>query len=184
MSNNQKKYASLSTLQTFLDNLKTTFSNLGHKHTISDITDYKVDSELSSTSTAPVQNKVLNAEFDEIAVSMRALNLALDGKANATHNHAISEVTNLQSSLDAKVPTSRTINGKPLSENVSLSASDVGALPADTFIPSVGDLESYVDNKITSKQDVITGTAGQFVVIGADGKPTTKTIPYAEEATF
>jgi hypothetical protein len=64
------------------------------------------------------------------------------------------------------------------------TAAEVGALPADTFIPSVGDLESYVDNKITSKQDVITGTAGQFVVIGADGKPTTKAIPYAEEATF
>lgn len=30
----------------------------------------------------------------------------------------------------------------------------------------------------------ITGTAGQFVVIGTDGNVTTKTVPYAEEATF
>lgn len=60
----------------------------------------------------------------------------------------------------------------------------VGDYALKSEIPSVGDLESYVDNKITSKQDVITGTAGQFVVIGEDGKPTTKTIPYAEEATF
>lgn len=44
--------------------------------------------------------------------------------------------------------------------------------------------QEYVDGKITYKQDAITGTAGQFVVIGADGKPTTKTIPIAEEATF
>lgn len=85
--NNQKKYASLSTLQTLIDNLKTRFSNIGHKHTVSDITDYKVDDSLSSTSTNPVQNKVLDAEFEEIAVSMRALDLAIDGKSDSTHNH-------------------------------------------------------------------------------------------------
>ena len=41
-----------------------------------------------------------------------------------------------------------------------------------------------VTNQIASKQDAITGTAGQFVVIGTNGKPTTKTILIAEEATF
>lgn len=41
-----------------------------------------------------------------------------------------------------------------------------------------------LNDALASKQDAITGTAGQFVVIGADGKPTTKAIPYAEEATF
>lgn len=145
----QKKYASLSTLQTFLDNLRTTFANLSHKHTLSDLTDYKVDTALSSTSTNPVQNAVLNAEFDEIAVSMQALDLALDGKSDSTHNHdedyskighnhdgvyapsshthTIANVTNLQSSLDAKVPNTRTVNGKALSSNITLSASDVSA---------------------------------------------------------
>lgn len=34
------------------------------------------------------------------------------------------------------VPTSRTVNGKALSQNITLSASDVGALSSDTFIPS------------------------------------------------
>lgn len=68
------------------------------------------------------------------------------------------------------------------------TAAEVGALPADTYIPSVEGLESYINNTVTNqiagKQDTITGTAGQFVVIGSDGKPTTKAIPYAEEATF
>lgn len=47
-----------------------------------------VDSSLSSSSTNPVQNKVVNS--------------ALNGKANSTHNHSISNITNLQSALDEK----------------------------------------------------------------------------------
>ena len=34
-----KKYASLNTLSTFLENLKNTFASLGHEHSTSDITD-------------------------------------------------------------------------------------------------------------------------------------------------
>ena len=44
-----------------------------------------------------------------------------------SHNHTIANVDNLQSTLDSKVPTSRTVNGKALSSNITLSASDVGA---------------------------------------------------------
>lgn len=47
-----------------------------------------VDSALSSSSTNPVQNKVVNS--------------ALDGKANSSHTHSISNITNLQSALDEK----------------------------------------------------------------------------------
>ena len=98
--NNEKKYASLSTLQTFLANLRTTFSSIGHKHQISDLTDYKVDSSLSSTSTNPVQNKVLNNEFEEISEALNVYDVALDDKANVTHTHEISDVNNLQSTID------------------------------------------------------------------------------------
>lgn len=37
---------------------------------------------------------------------------------------------------DEYVPTTRTVNGKALSSNITLSASDVGALPSSTTIPS------------------------------------------------
>lgn len=37
---NEKKYASLSSLQVFLDNLKTMFSDVSHTHTIDEITDF------------------------------------------------------------------------------------------------------------------------------------------------
>lgn len=50
-----------------------------------------VDSSLSSSSTNPVQNKVVNS--------------ALSGKANSSHSHSISNITNLQSALNSKSNT-------------------------------------------------------------------------------
>lgn len=45
-------------------------------------------------------------------------------------SHA-SQLSQLSQSLDGKVPTSRTINGKALTSNISLSASEVGAATAE-----------------------------------------------------
>ena len=66
-----------------------------------------VDSSLSSTSTNPVQNKVINTKF-----------------------------TSVQSNIDSKVPNTRTVNDKALSTNITLTASDVHALPDTTSIPT------------------------------------------------
>lgn len=82
-----KKYVSLARLSKFLDNIRARYSQIGHKHTLSDLTDYEVDTELSSTSTNPVQNKVLDTEFNAIGDAMGALELAIDGKADSSHNH-------------------------------------------------------------------------------------------------
>lgn len=83
----QKKYISLSKLGSFLDNLKNIFAALSHTHTISELADYTVDTELSSASANPVQNKVIDAEFDAISTAMNALELAIDGKADSAHAH-------------------------------------------------------------------------------------------------
>lgn len=90
----QKKYVSLSKLSTFLDNLKTTFASLGHKHTINDLTDYTVDTSLSSTSTNPVQNKVVNT-------AIVALNTVAAGKADSNHTHDSRYYT--ESEIDSKL---------------------------------------------------------------------------------
>ena len=68
-----KKYVSLNRLSDFLDNLKNTFLKKS---------DYVVDSALSSTSSNPVANSVLNAEFEEIAHAMNIYGLAIDDKAD------------------------------------------------------------------------------------------------------
>lgn len=136
MATNEKKYASISSLQSFLDNIKLKFAALVHTHKLSDITDYKVDTELSSTSTNPVQNKAIDAEFEAVSTAMEALESVVDskldattasstyetktdanakkealettlnGKADSEHTHAISDVTDLQSTLDGKANSS------------------------------------------------------------------------------
>lgn len=98
-----KKYVSLSKLQTFLNNLKGTFASVTHSHKLSDITDYTVDNELSSISTNPVQNKVIDAEFDAIATAMEALETAIDGKSDSSHNHDDRYYT--ESEIDTKLST-------------------------------------------------------------------------------
>lgn len=72
------------------------------------------------------------------------------------------------------VPTTRTINNKALSANISLSAADVGALPSSTTlfsgsyndltdkptIPSVDGLATttYVDNAVANKEFILNST--------------------------
>ena len=161
-----------------------------------------VDTALSSTSTNPVQNKVINTKLSTMQSD-------IDSKADDDHTHSelvngnasvvlnvdtrayglspqyittfLPESTNvysylgtssnkwdhvyanninlngtdLQSTLDSKVPSTRTVNGKALSANITLSASDVGALPNTTQIPSIDGLatETYVDNKVAGLVD-------------------------------
>ena len=101
-----KKYVSLNRLSTFLDNLKDRFATLNHKHTISDITNLSIDSELSSTSVNPVQNKILNNEFEAISNAMGALELAIDGKSESSHKHNASDITSgtLSSAILPTIP--------------------------------------------------------------------------------
>ena len=62
-----------------------------------------VESSLSSTSTNPVQNKVINS--------------ALNGKAASSHTHSISNITNLQSSLNEKSGTGHTHDDRYYTES-------------------------------------------------------------------
>lgn len=80
----------------------------------------------------------------------------LDGvTVTATEINYIDGVTsNIQTQIDNKVPTSCTINGKALSSNITLSASDVGAdasgtaqTKADNALSSA---KNYTDTKISA----------------------------------
>ena len=64
------------------------FLSAEDKTKLNNLQQLTVDSTISATSTNPVQNKVINT--------------ALTGKANSSHTHTITNITNLQSKLDEK----------------------------------------------------------------------------------
>lgn len=89
------------------------------------------------------------------------LQKALDGKSDSDHTHTIdsslsSSSTNpvqnkvINSALSGKVPTSRTINGKSLLANISLSASDVGADTEGSADTALAEAKSYTDTKVSA----------------------------------
>lgn len=84
----------------------------------------------------------------EINSKIATINDEISNKANATHKHEIYDVNSLQSSLDAKVPTSRKVNGKALTSDIALSASDVGAATASDIATAKTEVNKYTDDKI------------------------------------
>lgn len=91
------------------------------------------------------------------------------------HTHTIDSVTNLQSSLDAKVNKTVTVNGKELSGNIKLTASDVGADVSGTASSTVNihntstsahnDIRSLISDlnkKVTNFLDVDETTTDQL----------------------
>lgn len=68
------------------------------------------------------------------------------------NNKALSGNITLSAADVSAVPTTRTVNGKDLSSNITLGAADVGALPSDTVIPSIEGLasETYVNNSVSA----------------------------------
>ena len=78
-----------------------------------------VDDDLSQTSENPVQNKVVTAALGTKANESHGhsisditnLQNSLNGKANNSHGHSISDITNLQNTLDGKASASHTHSG-------------------------------------------------------------------------
>ena len=97
-----------------------------------------------------------------------AMNSALANKADKTHTHTASQITDLQDKLDTKVDKTTTVNTKPLSSNIVLSGADIaltgyakpGATSAigatDTINAAIGKLEKGLDGKANSSHTHIT----------------------------
>ena len=128
MAQEENKYLGESGLKKLIEMIKAGFAKITHSHTLSDITDYTVDSEILSDSENPVQNKVVKFALDE------------------------------------KVPITRTVNGKPLSTNINLSASDVGAANSIHIheISDINNLQTTIDtiNNTKSQVQIVTWEAG------------------------
>ena len=140
-----------------------------------------VDSSLSSSSTNPVQNKIVNS--------------ALNGKANSSHNHSISNITNLQSALDNKSATGHTHDDRYYTETEMDTKLDNKANSTHTHnISDVTGLSTSLDGKMnndysesTIESNFFAHKIGNIVIVTWWGGtlPTTqnswvdwKTLPY------
>ena len=97
-----------------------TFSPSSHTHTTSQITNFPTSMPASDVYSWAKASTKPSYSWSEITSKPSTF-------TPTSHTHTIANITNLQSTLDGKVPTSRTVNGKALSSNISLTASDVGA---------------------------------------------------------
>ncbi len=97
-----------------------------------------VDSSLSSTSTNPVQNNVINT--------------ALAGKSDTDHTHTTSQIIDFPSSM----PASDVYSWAKASTKPSYTASEVGALPDTTEIPSITDLLNGNTSLVAARSGTVT----------------------------
>lgn len=87
-----------------------------------------------------------------------------------SHSHVINNVDGLQTALDGKVPTTRTVNGHALTGNITLDAADVGAIAVILKGANNGVAELDSTGKVPSNQlpafvdDVVEGylNGGKF----------------------
>lgn len=110
-----------------------------------------VDSSLSSSSTNPVQNKVVNS--------------ALNGKANSSHSHSISNITNLQSTLDGKSETGHTHDDRYYTET-EMNTKLNGKANSSHNHDNKYSLLTHHHTGLDGISDIICDSAGQQSVAG------------------
>lgn len=97
------------------------------------------------------ENAIYLTPDEDINLGLYATVEELNKKADKKHNHVISDVADLGVALDNKVSTSTTVNGKALSGNITLSASDVGAASSshthDEYASSSHTHSEYANSK-------------------------------------
>lgn len=114
----------------------------------------------TTTNVAQVKLNVMNqSQYDSATKNPTELYMVTDAQlsyTDLTDKPTIPTVTDTYSStssdgmsgkavasaLGSYVPTTRKVNNKALSSDITLSASDVGALPSSTVIPTITDTYS------------------------------------------
>lgn len=136
---------------------------------VSDLTN---DSGFVTSDTAAGENLGLVKSGGHVSITSGVITIVDD-----SHKHSIENVNGLQNALNSKVPTERTINGKALSDNVSLSASDVGAIASTEKGTANGVAQLDETGKVPSSQlpayvdDIIEyNNSDEFPETGETGK--------------
>lgn len=199
-------------------------SDSGHKHDSDYDTKGAADTALASAKTyadsaaSKVKNDLLNGAggaydtlkelgdlIDDNQDAIEALETVAASKASAAdltaHTDNKTNPHGVTATQINAVPTSRTVNGKALSANITLSASDVGADASGSANTALTNAKSYTDSEISKWvgttpvpdqidnaiaeviPDVSIADNGKFLRV-VNGVWAAASIPNAEEAEF
>ena len=152
-------------LMTAADNVKLNGIEEGANKTI-------VDASLSATSTNPVQNKAVHAEFNSVRSLVSSTESSLQGKIDQVSANLSSAQTTLQANIDGKVDK---VEGKGLSTNDyttdeknKLASLKNYTLPTAALDELGGIKLEYAPMTGTATINAETTTAGRFYAINVD----------------
>ena len=121
-------------------NGKTSYDDLLNKPTIPDAVTWtqKTNSgvNIAEITIGSTTTQVYAPTGGGSSISPYTSNPAMDGTASAGSSNDYARGDHVHPSDTSRVPTTRKVNGKALSSDITLTASDVSALPSSTSIPS------------------------------------------------
>lgn len=126
---------------------KPNWSLVGHDHTLADITDLNAGWDAVLKAAPAFASATHEHTGAQVTLAGYVLGAASAVAATDTVNAAFGKV---QASLNAKVPASRTINNKPLSNNVTLAGGDIkvggtSAYASNDIATAIGALDEKID---------------------------------------
>ncbi|CRL65383.1 phage tail protein [Proteus vulgaris] len=119
-------------------------------------------------STRKVNNKPLSADITLTAGDVGAATPAQVNEAKTAASNAQTAANNANTNANGRVPNTRKVNGKPLSADISLSASDVGSVSSNQVF---GLNQKYINE--TSKRiinTIYTNTSSKPILINISGR--------------
>lgn len=132
------------------------YASSSHTHN-----EYATTTALSEVASAVEGKAAASHTHDDRYYTENEVDTKLSGKANSNHTHTIDNTLSntsinpvqnmiISAALDGKVPVTRTVNGKALSGNITISASDVGADVNGAASNALASANAYTDSKIDS----------------------------------
>lgn len=154
----------------------------------SDVVLYGTDIAVSSSDNTPLTTKIANISSTISGLNVSDLSTRLASLENVINSAGTSDADsvinklnevftflenteegiNFATALAGKVPTSRTINGKALTSDITLSAADVGAATSghthSEYVPVIRTINDkpLTDNVILKGDDIVVGGASTF----------------------
>lgn len=152
----EKKYVGVEALIRLVAQVKTGFASMVHKHEIKDIEDYVVDAALSDTSTNPVENKAIQAEFQiitDVLTSKADKSDLINGSfvvKNAEHANTTDLATDAQNAAKATQDASGNVITSTYETKTDASA-------------KLAEAKSYADSAATTvKNDLLNGAGEAY----------------------